>query len=152
MSAATSSSSTPSVPKSVIIVGSGAFGLSTAWALCRNPEFTYTSITVVDRQTFPTPDGSSVRPISHVQGNSPWHTSPWRKQSQLGSNADRPPDQHFSHHPSRLRLRPLQPSCEHCAGSLAHRLCHRGVPRDGSLLVCLGQGTEICPNSIRKRV
>jgi sarcosine oxidase/L-pipecolate oxidase len=55
-----STSSTPKVPKSVIIVGSGAFGLSTAWALCRNPEFTYTSITVVDRQTFPTPDGSSV--------------------------------------------------------------------------------------------
>ncbi|KAJ4338598.1 hypothetical protein N0V95_008022 [Ascochyta clinopodiicola] len=60
MSASTSSSSSPKIPKSIIIVGSGAFGLSTAWALCRNPEFTYTSITVVDRQTFPTPDGSSI--------------------------------------------------------------------------------------------
>jgi sarcosine oxidase/L-pipecolate oxidase len=55
-----SSSSSAEIPASVLIVGSGAFGLSTAWALCRNPLFKDTSITVVDRQTFPAPDGSSV--------------------------------------------------------------------------------------------
>ncbi|KAH9871858.1 hypothetical protein J1614_006116 [Plenodomus biglobosus] len=47
-------------PSSVLIVGSGAFGLSTAWSLCNNPRYKDTSITVVDRQPFPTPDGSSI--------------------------------------------------------------------------------------------
>lgn len=47
-------------PSSILIVGSGAFGLSTAWALCRNPQYKNTKITVVDRQPFPSPDGSSV--------------------------------------------------------------------------------------------
>ena len=48
------------IPSSILIVGSGAFGLSTAYALCRNSRYKNTSITVVDRQAFPTPDGSSV--------------------------------------------------------------------------------------------
>ncbi|KAH7400850.1 FAD dependent oxidoreductase [Phaeosphaeria sp. MPI-PUGE-AT-0046c] len=54
------SSSLPRTPSSILIVGSGAFGLSSAWALCRNPLYNDTTITVVDRQTFPTPDGSSI--------------------------------------------------------------------------------------------
>ncbi|KAH8732603.1 FAD dependent oxidoreductase [Phaeosphaeriaceae sp. PMI808] len=54
------SSSFPEIPSSIIIVGSGAFGLSTAWALCKSPQYDNTSITVVDRQPFPTPDGSSI--------------------------------------------------------------------------------------------
>ncbi|OAL49455.1 FAD dependent oxidoreductase [Pyrenochaeta sp. DS3sAY3a] len=48
------------IPSSILIVGSGAFGLSTAWALCKDAKFKNTSITVVDRQPFPTPDGSSI--------------------------------------------------------------------------------------------
>ncbi|KAH7380063.1 FAD dependent oxidoreductase [Pyrenochaeta sp. MPI-SDFR-AT-0127] len=48
------------VPSSILIVGSGAFGLSTAWALYRNPQFKDTSITVIDRRPFPSPDGSSI--------------------------------------------------------------------------------------------
>ncbi|KAF2871859.1 FAD dependent oxidoreductase [Massariosphaeria phaeospora] len=48
------------IPSSILIVGSGVFGLSTAWALCKNPLFKNTSITLVDRQPFPTPDGSSI--------------------------------------------------------------------------------------------
>ena len=48
------------IPLSILVVGSGAFGLSTAWALCRNTRFKDTSIIVVDRQPFPTPDCSSV--------------------------------------------------------------------------------------------
>ena len=84
-----STSSTPKVPKSVIIVGSGAFGLSTAWALCRNPEFTYTSITVVDRQTFPTPDGSSVSELPQIWvATFRMRTRPERNMSQKGSYAD----------------------------------------------------------------
>ncbi|KAF2021544.1 FAD dependent oxidoreductase [Aaosphaeria arxii CBS 175.79] len=55
-----SPSSSSSVPSSVLIVGSGVFGLSTAWALCKNPLFKDTTITLVDRQTFPTPDGASI--------------------------------------------------------------------------------------------
>jgi hypothetical protein len=57
---AMSSTPSPEIPTSILIVGSGAFGLSTAWALCRNPQYKDTTITVVDRQPFPTPDGSSV--------------------------------------------------------------------------------------------
>jgi hypothetical protein len=60
-SAMASSSSSLEIPSSILIVGSGAFGLSTAWALCRNTQYKDTAITVVDRQPFPTPDGSSVR-------------------------------------------------------------------------------------------
>lgn len=37
-----------SAPGSVLIVGSGVFGLSTAWALSKRAEFAQTSITVVD--------------------------------------------------------------------------------------------------------
>ncbi|KAF2007026.1 FAD dependent oxidoreductase [Amniculicola lignicola CBS 123094] len=48
------------VPSSILIVGSGVFGLSTAWSLCKNPLFENTSITLVDRQPFPCPDGSSI--------------------------------------------------------------------------------------------
>jgi sarcosine oxidase/L-pipecolate oxidase len=54
------SSVSSEIPSSILIVGSGAFGLSTAWALCKNPQYQNTTITVVDRQPFPTPDGSSV--------------------------------------------------------------------------------------------
>ncbi|CAO2647880.1 Nn.00g088020.m01.CDS01 [Neocucurbitaria sp. VM-36] len=48
------------IPASILIVGSGAFGLSTAWALCRNPQYNNTLITIVDRQPFPCADGSSI--------------------------------------------------------------------------------------------
>jgi sarcosine oxidase/L-pipecolate oxidase len=48
------------VPSSVLIIGSGVFGLATAHAICKNPLFKDTKVTVVDRQPFPTPDGSSV--------------------------------------------------------------------------------------------
>ncbi|KAH7139500.1 sarcosine oxidase [Dendryphion nanum] len=48
------------IPSSVLIIGSGVFGLSTAYSLCKNPLFSNTSITLVDRQPFPTPDGSSI--------------------------------------------------------------------------------------------
>jgi len=48
------------VPKSVLIVGSGVFGLSTAYSLATNETFKDTKITVVDRSEFPAPDGSSI--------------------------------------------------------------------------------------------
>ncbi|TAQ87172.1 hypothetical protein B7494_g4486 [Chlorociboria aeruginascens] len=47
-------------PKSILIIGSGVFGLSTTLALTENPLYKYTSITVVDRSPFPAPDGSSI--------------------------------------------------------------------------------------------
>ncbi|EHL03147.1 putative L-pipecolate oxidase [Glarea lozoyensis 74030] len=47
-------------PKSILIVGSGVFGLSTAWSLAKRPEFSKTKITIVDRSSFPAPDGSSI--------------------------------------------------------------------------------------------
>ncbi|KAK4199746.1 FAD dependent oxidoreductase [Triangularia verruculosa] len=53
-------------PSSILIVGSGLFGLTTAYSLSRRREFTNTSITVVDRSnpssptTFPSPDAASI--------------------------------------------------------------------------------------------
>jgi sarcosine oxidase/L-pipecolate oxidase len=66
-------------PKSILIVGSGAFGLSTAYALTHRPSFANTTITVLEyvpptfpvinqvltplsssRSPFPSPDGSSI--------------------------------------------------------------------------------------------
>ncbi|CAI6340391.1 unnamed protein product [Periconia digitata] len=54
------SSSSGRVPSSILIIGGGVFGLSTAWALCNNPDFKDTSITLIDRLPFPTTDGSSI--------------------------------------------------------------------------------------------
>lgn len=48
------------VPSSVLIIGSGVFGLSTAYSLATKPEYKNTDITLVDRQSFPSNDSSSV--------------------------------------------------------------------------------------------
>ncbi|KAG0649829.1 L-pipecolate oxidase [Hyphodiscus hymeniophilus] len=45
---------------SILIIGSGVFGLSTAHALSQRPSFSSTTITVLDRSPFPSPDGSSI--------------------------------------------------------------------------------------------
>ncbi|KAL2162177.1 hypothetical protein VTH06DRAFT_7090 [Thermothelomyces fergusii] len=53
-------------PSSILIIGSGVFGLSTALALARRDAFAQTSITIVDRSdhsrpgTFPSSDAASV--------------------------------------------------------------------------------------------
>lgn len=49
------------LPKSVLIIGSGVFGLSTAHSLAKNMLFKVVKITVIDRCEFPAPDGASVR-------------------------------------------------------------------------------------------
>lgn len=48
-------------PGSILIIGSGVFGLSTAWALTKRPFFQGTAITVVDNAngTFPPEDAAS---------------------------------------------------------------------------------------------
>ncbi|KAJ6787535.1 hypothetical protein PWT90_02790 [Aphanocladium album] len=53
------------IPSSVLIVGSGVFGLSTAWSLTQRPEYAHTKITVVDDASacgaeFPPLDAASV--------------------------------------------------------------------------------------------
>lgn len=45
---------------SILIIGSGVFGLSTALSLTRRPQYRNTAITVLDRSPFPSADGSSV--------------------------------------------------------------------------------------------
>ncbi|KAK4145254.1 FAD dependent oxidoreductase [Dichotomopilus funicola] len=77
MAASSSSSSDPlpasspsqvpfSPPSSILVVGSGVFGLTTALALARRDAFSHCSITVVDRSdpsqpgAFPSPDAASV--------------------------------------------------------------------------------------------
>jgi sarcosine oxidase / L-pipecolate oxidase len=52
--------SLPSLPSSILIIGSGVFGLSTARALATRPSFKNTRITLLDRSPFPSIDGSSV--------------------------------------------------------------------------------------------
>ncbi|KAI1373524.1 putative fructosyl amino acid protein [Hypoxylon crocopeplum] len=51
-------------PASILIIGAGVFGLSTALALTKRPEFASTSITIVDRSpeqgVFPSRDASSI--------------------------------------------------------------------------------------------
>lgn len=47
-------------PNSIVVVGSGVFGLSTVYALCKRTAFRNTKIILVDRNPFPTPDGASV--------------------------------------------------------------------------------------------
>ncbi|KAK7742367.1 hypothetical protein SLS53_004512 [Cytospora paraplurivora] len=49
------------VPSSILIVGSGVFGLSTALSLTRHPRFTNTQITIVDRSSSPSTTSSSGR-------------------------------------------------------------------------------------------
>ncbi|KAJ9620486.1 hypothetical protein H2203_007692 [Taxawa tesnikishii (nom. ined.)] len=48
------------IPSSILIVGSGVFGLSTAYSLSQNPSFANTRITLLDRSAFPSPDGASI--------------------------------------------------------------------------------------------
>lgn len=48
------------VPSSILIIGSGVFGLSTAYALTKRTEFSTSKITILDRSQFPSPDGSSI--------------------------------------------------------------------------------------------
>lgn len=47
-------------PSSILIVGSGVFGLGTAYALTQRPEYSNTKITLLERLPFPAPDGSSI--------------------------------------------------------------------------------------------
>ncbi|EKG20001.1 FAD dependent oxidoreductase [Macrophomina phaseolina MS6] len=47
-------------PSSVLIIGSGVFGLTTAYSLATKPGYAKTKITVVDRQSFPANDSSSI--------------------------------------------------------------------------------------------
>lgn len=53
-----------SPPSSILIIGAGVFGLSTAYALTTRPEFLHTTITVIDRSpdpnVFPARDASSI--------------------------------------------------------------------------------------------
>ena len=48
------------IPSSVLIVGSGVFGLGTAYALAQRADFKDTKITVLDRSDFPAADASSI--------------------------------------------------------------------------------------------
>jgi sarcosine oxidase/L-pipecolate oxidase len=50
----------PSPPSSILIIGSGVYGLSTALALSTRPSFKNTTITLLDRSSFPSLDGSSI--------------------------------------------------------------------------------------------
>lgn len=47
-------------PSSILIVGSGVFGLSTALALTQRSRYDGTRITVLDRSSFPPQDASSI--------------------------------------------------------------------------------------------
>lgn len=48
------------IPSSILIVGSGVFGMGTAYALSQRPEYKNTKITLLDRLDFPAEDASSI--------------------------------------------------------------------------------------------
>jgi sarcosine oxidase / L-pipecolate oxidase len=48
------------IPSSILIVGSGVFGLSTAYSLTQRPEFKNSKITLLDRLDFPAKDAASI--------------------------------------------------------------------------------------------
>ncbi|KAI9717267.1 MAG: hypothetical protein M1812_004794 [Candelaria pacifica] len=48
------------IPTTILIVGSGAFGLSTALALSKRPQYARSKIILLDRLPFPAPDSSSI--------------------------------------------------------------------------------------------
>ena len=48
------------IPSSILVVGSGVFGLSTAYNLTQRPEFQETKITLLERLDFPAHDGASI--------------------------------------------------------------------------------------------
>ncbi|KAK5125728.1 hypothetical protein LTR85_012002 [Meristemomyces frigidus] len=53
--------STPKeTPSSILIIGSGVFGLSTAYALAQREAFKRTKITLLERMDFPAPDAASI--------------------------------------------------------------------------------------------
>ncbi|KAK4902752.1 hypothetical protein LTR27_000691 [Elasticomyces elasticus] len=51
---------TKDIPSSILIIGSGVFGLSTAHALAQRPAFKDTKITLLERLDFPAPDAASI--------------------------------------------------------------------------------------------
>ena len=48
------------IPSSILIIGSGVFGLSTAYALTQRPEFEKVMVTVLERLDFPAHDAASI--------------------------------------------------------------------------------------------
>lgn len=58
-------------PASILIIGSGVFGLSTAWSLTQDPHFLKSKITLLDRAAFPAPDGSSIDSSRIVRADYP---------------------------------------------------------------------------------
>lgn len=70
-----SSPSTFSPPSSILIIGSGVFGLSTAFALARRNVFSGASITVVDRATDPSSGGVATNPVFPARDASSVDTS-----------------------------------------------------------------------------
>jgi len=52
--------STKEIPSTILIVGSGTFGLSTAYSLTQNPLFASSKITLIDRLPFPASDAASI--------------------------------------------------------------------------------------------
>ncbi|KAH8903214.1 FAD dependent oxidoreductase [Coniochaeta sp. PMI_546] len=79
-SSSTTSTSTPassdfSPPSSILIIGSGVFGLSTAYALTSRDVFSNTSITVVDRASAPSTDDSNSTPVFPARDASSIDTS-----------------------------------------------------------------------------
>ncbi|KAK4542193.1 hypothetical protein LTR36_007040 [Oleoguttula mirabilis] len=53
-------SSSKELPSSILIIGSGVFGLSTAYALAKRDAFKHTKITLLERMDFPAPDAASI--------------------------------------------------------------------------------------------
>ncbi|KAJ4350127.1 uncharacterized protein N0V89_008748 [Didymosphaeria variabile] len=106
------------VPSSVLIVGSGAFGLSTAWALCRNPQYRNTSITVVDRNSFPSTDGSSVDSSRIIRPD--YAAAPYARLATIAQNRWRTDFAPEHYHETGLCLTASGPEQRYVGDSLAN--------------------------------
>jgi len=83
-------------PKEILILGSGVFGLSTAYALAQRPSFASSKITVVDRSPFPAPE--------YVLSLAQFLSPALLKKNSVLTNKQRLLNRHLPHNPPRLRI------------------------------------------------
>lgn len=119
-------SSFSGVPSSILIVGSGAFGLSTAYALCRNERYKNTTLTVVDRQAFPTPDGSSIDTSRIIRPD--YAAEPYTKLATIAQNRWRTDFAPEHYHETGLTLTAWGPEQTYVTESLEN-VCAIGTDR-----------------------
>ncbi|KAF2267987.1 FAD dependent oxidoreductase [Lojkania enalia] len=113
-----SCSSSFEAPSSILIIGSGVFGLSTAYELCKNDIFKNTSITLVDRQPFPAPDSSSIDTSRIVRAD--YASAPYSRLAAAAQNLWRTTFAPQHYHENGLCITASGPEQKYVSESLAN--------------------------------